>query len=127
MTASTNLWAAWIGILAGMLSGGLMGLRFFDESWLGGYQSWRRRMVRLAHIAFFGIAIINLAYAVSVKHLAAAGEAGWTSVLLISGAITMPAVCYLAAWRKPLRHLFAVPVVSLLAGTLIFILEEVSL
>jgi hypothetical protein len=28
----------------------------------------------------------------------------------------MPLVCYLAAWKKPLRHLFPVPVLSLLGA-----------
>jgi hypothetical protein len=30
----------------------------------------------------------------------------------------MPAVCYLAAWRKALRHLFVVPVASLTGAAL---------
>jgi hypothetical protein len=28
----------------------------------------------------------------------------------------MSAVCYLAAWKKRLRHLFFIPVISLLVG-----------
>jgi hypothetical protein len=38
------------------------------------------------------------------------------SVLLIVGAVAMPSVCYAAAWRDPLRHLFFIPVVSLMGG-----------
>ena len=45
-----NLWAAWIGIIAGMLSGAALGLFFHEESWLGGYGSWPRRLLRLGHI-----------------------------------------------------------------------------
>jgi len=39
------------------------------------------------------------------------------SLLFIAGTITMPLVCFLSAWRKPLRHLFPVPVASI-AGAL---------
>ena len=44
------------------------------------------------------------------------------AVLLIAGAVTMPLVCYLAAWRKPLRHLFCVPVTSLAVAVGLFLL-----
>jgi hypothetical protein len=30
----------------------------------------------------------------------------WASPLFIVGAVAMSSVCYLAAWRKPMRHLF---------------------
>ena len=61
-----NLAAAWIGMLAGCVAGALPGLFFDREAWLGGYASWRRRMIRLAHIAFFGIGIINLGFHLTV-------------------------------------------------------------
>jgi predicted exporter len=35
---------------------------------------------------------------------------------LVVGGITMPLCCGLAAWRKPMRNLFPVPVLSLLLG-----------
>lgn len=67
-----NVWAAWIGIALGLLSGTIQGLFFASEDWLGGYASWPRRMLRLGHISFFGIAFLNLAYA-STLHLLGAG------------------------------------------------------
>jgi hypothetical protein len=47
-------------------------------------------------------------------------------MLLVAGAVLMPLVCYLAAWKKPLRHLFPLPVLSLLGATLAFITERLS-
>ena len=32
------------------------------EDWLGGYGSFKRRLYRLAHISFFGLAIVNLMF-----------------------------------------------------------------
>lgn len=118
-----NLWAAWIGIALGLASGTIQGLFFAREDWLGGYGSWPRRMLRLGHISFFGIAFLNLAYANTLHLLGGERPALAPSVLLVAGAVLMPAVCYLAAWRKPLRHLFFLPVLSLLGAALLFITE----
>ena len=111
-----NLWAAWIGILAGMVSGAAFGIFFHDESWLGGYNSWPRRLMRLGHISFFGVAFLNLAFAVTLRLTGEVSGARAASWLLIAGAVLMPTVCGLAAWRKPLRHLFFLPVLSLLGA-----------
>jgi len=116
-----NLCAAWIGILLGFIAGAISGLFFDRENWLGGFASWQRRMIRLAHISFFGIGFINLGYALSVRSLDLDPPSKWASIALIVGAVAMPTVCYLAAWRKRLRHLFPIPVVSLLIGVIIFI------
>ena len=120
---STNLLAAWVGILLGFVAGAVQGLFFHNESWLGGYAAWPRRMVRLGHISFFGLALINFAYATSVRLLDRTAVGPWPSRLFIVGAATMPLICYLSAYRKPFRHLFPIPVVALLAGAGLFIYE----
>ena len=111
-----NLYAAWIGIALGFASGAIQGLFFHREDWLGGYQSWERRMTRLGHISFFGLAFINLAFAATSKLYAIEGDLSLPSVLLIIGAVTMPLICYSSAFLKPLRHLFFIPVLSLMVG-----------
>ena len=116
-----NVWAAWIGIAAGLVSGSIQGLFFAREDWLGGYASWPRRMLRLGHISFFGIAFLNLAYANTLHLLGDQQPATWPSMLLIAGAVLMPSVSYLAAWHKPLRHLFFLPVLSLVGAASAFI------
>jgi hypothetical protein len=114
-----NLAAAWMGILLGMVSGALLGLRFHGEGWLGGYQSWPRRLLRLGHISLFGLAFLNLAFVFTADRMGWTGPAaGVPSVLLCAGAALMPLVCGLAAWRKPLRHLFALPVGCLVGAAL---------
>lgn len=120
----TSLLVGWGSILVGFLAGAVSGLAFWREDWLGGYGSWRRRLVRLAHISFFGLGLINIAFALSVPHLGLAAGAGalrWSSVLLVLGNIAMPTVCYLAAWRMPFRHFFALPVACLVLGVAIFL------
>jgi len=117
MTADANILAAWLGILAGVLLGAVQGVFFHREDWLGGYSSWRRRLMRLGHVSFFGIALLNLAFAWTIHN------PGWRPASSVpAGALClaealMPAVCYLAAWRPNLRRLFFVPVGCVLIGT----------
>lgn len=116
-----NLVAAWAGILLGFVAGAVQGLWFHREDWLGGYASWRRRLLRLGHISFFGIAFINLSFFVTVS-LLEIETVGWTaSRLLIAGAVAMPTVCYLSAFKKDFRHLFFIPVVCLVLGAALFV------
>ena len=119
MTA--NIIVAWIAILAGTIAGTISGLFYHEDAFLGGYGSWTRRLTRLAHVAFFGIGLINLAAALTARAMGITSGLGLASLLLIVGAITMPLVCYLAAWRKPFRHIFFIPVLSVLAGVALFI------
>jgi hypothetical protein len=109
----------WSWILLGLLSGTAIGLFFHDEKWLGGYQSWRRRLVRLGHISFLGTGLLNLSFGLTIGNPGFGLEpaARLASMLFLLGAAAMPAVCFLAAWRKPFRHLFFIPVVSLIGGT----------
>ena len=104
-----NLYAAWIGFLLGAIAGAITGLFFDHDTWLGGYSDWRRRMVRLGHISFFGIGLLNLGFFLTVETLAMTDGVRLPAYLLVVGAVTMPLVCYLSAYRKGLRHLFFVP------------------
>jgi hypothetical protein len=117
-----NLLAGWIGVLGGVLSGAAIGLFFHDEEWAGGYASFRRRMLRLGHISFFGIGFLNFALGFTVAAVAIdPALAHLASYAMIAGAVTMPLLCFLTAWRKAFRHLFAIPVLSVLlsAGALV--------
>ena len=122
-----NLYAVWIGFLAGCISGAVPGLFFYQVDWLGGYASWKRRMVRLAHISFFGLAFINLAFVLSGQIISIESEFRITSYSLIIGAITMPLVCYLSAIRPFFRHLFFIPVASVCIGVVTFLVRSSSL
>ena len=125
MTTDANILAAWLGILCGVVGGAAAGLFFHDEAWLGGYGSWRRRLVRLGHISFFGIAFLNLAFAVTAR------QRGWTpaspapGIALAAAQGLMPLTCFLAAWRKQWRHAFGVPVACVLVGVVGILLGKV--
>lgn len=115
-----NLYAAWIGFFLGCLAGAVPGLFFHETDWLGGYASWQRRMIRLAHVAFFGIGFLNLAFALTSRTLGIETGLRTTSALLVIGASAMPAVCYLSAWKREFRHLFFIPAASVTIGIGLF-------
>ena len=113
----SSIVAGWIGMLGGIASGAAMGLFFHKERWLGGYGSFRRRLLRLGHIAFFGLGFVNLLFAFSVRAFPIPALHGVVaSGGFIVGTVTMPIICFLTAWRTQFRHLFAVPVAGVLVG-----------
>lgn len=123
-----NLVFAWAGILLGFLSGMVLGMFFHREEWLGGYTSLRRRMYRLGHISFFGLGAVNLFFWLTVKLNPLAGAlVNVASGAFILGAITMPLCCVVMAHFPKLHLIFVVPVVSLVAGGLLTLLEIIKL
>ena len=72
--------------------------------------------MRLGHVSFFGIALLNLAFAWTIHNPGWRPGSSVPAAALASAQALMPAVCYLAAWRPPLRRLFFVPVGSVLIG-----------
>ncbi len=112
-----NLILAWLWILLGFITGMGLGMFFHSENWLGGYGSFKRRMYRLGHISFFGLGAVNLLFCLTTQNLTPASPAlGIASWAFIVGAITMPVCCAVMAHFPKAHLIFAVPVVSLIAG-----------
>lgn len=121
MPSDVNLLAAWAGFLLGGVAGAIPGLFFHREHWLGGYASWPRRLIRLGHISFFGLGFINLGFSLTCTAKDMHDGCGAASMLLLIGAVTMPAVCYLSAWKPGFRHMFFIPALSVIAGIALFV------
>ncbi len=115
--ASLNILVGWIAMLSGALSGAFLGLFFDRDGWAGGYASFRRRMLRLGHISFFGIGFLNLLFGLTLTAVALpVTHSRIASAGFLVAVIAMPACCFLTAWKKPLRHLFPIPVLAVLIG-----------
>ena len=126
--AKINLVLAWLWILLGFASGFFLGLNFHREDWLGGYASLKRRLYRLCHISFFGLALMNLMFYFVVKDF----SAGKISIEIASwgfaaGAISMPICCIVMAHNSKLRPLFVIPVSSLITAATLTLLEVIKL
>ena len=112
-----SLHFGWLGLAAGIASGAFMGPFFLRENWLGGYGSHPRRLLRLGHISFFGLAFLNLAFAGTVGLVPFGSRTAWCiGLCLAAGALTMPICCVLCAWRRSFRLLFPIPVTSLIVA-----------
>jgi hypothetical protein len=114
-----NLAFAWVWIFLGFASGAWMGLRFKDEKWLGGYSSFPRRLIRLGHISFFGLGLINFLFFFTVHALGAKSHlVDLAAGAFLTGGVLMPICCGVMAFRNSARPalLFAPPVTSLLLG-----------
>jgi hypothetical protein len=114
-----NWYAGWGMVLAGFLSGAALGIAFHREDFLGGYASFPRRLLRLGHIALVALGLLNVIVAATVPEPTRAGGA---SVLFIVGGITMPLICFLTAWKRGFRHLFFIPVLSLMAAVVLVLI-----
>ena len=128
MKSNPNLILAWLWILLGFVSGMVLGLFFRGENWLGGYASFKRRMYRLGHISFFGLGAVNLLFCLTVQNFSLAGPlvhfASWTFVI---GAVAMPVCCAVMASFPKAHLIFSVPVVSLITGGVLTLLQIVKL
>ena len=126
--ADWNMVAGWSGMLLGLFAGASIGLFFHQESFAGGYASFRRRLMRLGHVAFFGLGILNVLYALTLK--LSGVELRYpviASASLVAAAALMPLVCFLSAWKMPFRHLFAIPVVCVAVSLALLIEGLVTL
>ena len=118
----TNAIFGWISILASLVMGLVMGVKFQREEWLGGYGSFPRRMVRLAHIAFAAIGMLNVLYAQAAPDLwLSDNELRVASASFMAAAALMPASCLWLAMRRRYFGIFALPVGCLATGLILTI------
>lgn len=102
----------------GAVTGLAMGLWSFDgpmpvPAWLGDYGSTARRLVRLGHIACFGVGILNLLLIGEEERRAVAGLAfRWASRLMNVGNIGLPLGLFAAAAFPPVKYLLALPAMA---------------
>jgi hypothetical protein len=112
----------WISVLGGLGMGLYMGLKFQREDWLGGYGSFPRRMVRLAHVALVALGILNIQFAQSLPRMHAGATAvAIASFAFMAAAVLMPACCLWMAVRRRHFEIFAAPITCLAAGLLLTI------
>ena len=128
MKSNPNLFLAWLWILLGFGSGMVLGLFFHRENWLGGYGTLKRRMYRLGHISFFGLGVVNLLFWLTLQKITQPGPLAETaSIAFIGGAVTMPICCVVMAHFPKAHLIFTVPVLCLIIGGLLTLLEAAKI
>ena len=113
-----NRAVAWTSLTLGAGTGLILGLWSFDgplpvPAWIGDYGDTPRRLLRLAHIAFFGLGILNLLLARELLALGL-GERTMRAAFrcMNFGNALLPMTLFAAAIHLPLMPLAALPAVS---------------
>ena len=75
--------------------------------------------MRLGHIAQAALGMMNVLYGLSPRPADSTAEAWWASVCFVVGGVSMPVVCFLSGWWKPMRHLFFIPVTALILAVVL--------
>jgi hypothetical protein len=103
-------------LLLGVASGMILGLWSFGgpipvpES-IGDYGDLPRRFLRLGHIAFFGLGLINLAVAGHWRRLELGRPAARRALKFMNlGNLGLPPLLLAAAWQPALLYLMPIPV-----------------
>lgn len=133
MNASTigdlNIVFGWLWMNMGFITGLLMGLKAEQfglntlkegPTWLDGYGSIPRRLIRLGHVAFIMLPVLNILYGQFID--GAALSHAWKltgSYAMIAGAVGIPLLCFGAAFYRPLKILLGLPASAILLGNLI--------
>lgn len=112
----------WVLILVALGAGLFMGVKFQHEDWLGGYNSFPRRMVRLAHVALGALGALNILFAESAPRIRLdATLTRVASIAFMAGAVTMPLACLWLAARRRHFAVFALPIGCLVVGLVLTI------
>jgi hypothetical protein len=115
-----NWYAGWMLILAAFVTGAGVGLFFHREDFWGGYTSFRRRIVRLGHVALAALGALNVLFSIATPETSTSIHVA--SVLLLIGGVSMASICFLTGWRESFRRLFFIPATSLMLAVVLVLL-----
>lgn len=113
---------AWTGMACGAALGLIMGLWSFDgpvapPNFIGNYTDTPRRLLRLGHIACFGIGILNLLLVRELFNSAHSPRAArYAAQAMNFGNIFLPLVLVIAAVYAPAKYLLPFPALSVFAA-----------
>ena len=118
-----NVLFGWAWMCLGFIFGMTLGLRAEGEKWLGGYASVTRRYLRLAHVAFIALSVINILYG---KELGSVALPNYIknigSALMIFGTAGVPLACISAAFFRKTRYFLPLPALAVLIGIIILVI-----
>ena len=110
---------AWCSILAGALSGAVMGLWSFDgpfptPEWIGDYDALPRRFLRLAHVAMFALGFLHMLVARQITEAPISPSMNRLGLnAMAAGNILMPTLLIAAAVWEPFKYLTTIPTLAL--------------
>lgn len=110
-----NRRVGWASLAVGVTTGLVMGLWSFDgpvavPEWLGAYDATSRRLVRLGHIAFLGLGILDILLGRELPRLDLGDAAKRVaSRAMIFGNVFLPITLFAAGMSPPLKYVMPLP------------------
>jgi len=118
-----NILFGWVWMCLGFIFGMTLGLWSDGETWLGGYVSVTRRYLRLGHVAFIALPIINILYGKELASVELDNTVKYIgSYMMIFGAVGIPIICISAAFIRKTRYFLTLPALAILIGTIILVI-----
>lgn len=120
-----NISFGWLWILTGIVLGAVMGMWSFNgplQSPLGDYASLPRRLLRLSHIAFIALAMINILYGYEIDKINLKDKFKKIgSKSMIYGAVLMPVLLLAAVFYEPVKYFTVIPAFLVIIGLLVIV------
>ena len=119
----TNVRFGWIWILVGIICGAIMGMWSFNGplvSPVGDYISLPRRMLRLSHIAFIALSMMNILYGYEIDNIKSKFKK-LGSNCMICGGVLMPLILLGAVFFEPIKYGTMIPVFLIIIALVIII------
>jgi len=118
-----NIIFGWAWMCFGFILGMTLGIWVEGKEWLGGYASVTRRYLRLGHVAFIALSIINILYGKELPLVDLSDSMkNIGSYLMIFGAVGVPVTCVSAAFIRKIKYFLPLPASALLIGTIILVI-----
>jgi len=125
-----NISFGWIWILVGLIVGAIMGMWSFNgplASPVGDYTSLPRRMLRLSHIAFIALAMINILYGYEIDKVKLSEKLKkMGSNLLIYGAILMPLFLIISIFFEPFKYSTVISATLIIISIFIMVVGKIK-
>ncbi len=125
MEGAWNRRVGWTSLAVGVGTGLLMGMWSFDgpvavPEWLGAYDAVPPRLVRLGHIAFIGLGILDVMLARELPRLALGdGAKRLASRAMIFGNALLPPVLFAAGAWRPMKYALPLPATAVFVALLL--------
>jgi hypothetical protein len=123
--STSNRAVGWTSIAVGIAVGLVMGLWSFDgpmtaPHWIGGYADTSRRLIRLGHIAFIGLGLLDILLDDELRRssLDSAGRS-LASRLMILGNVFLPIGLLVAGAWAPAKYVLPLPASCVFAAMLL--------
>ena len=120
-----NITFGWCWLCLGVAQAMLIGLFAFSEGWLGGYDSLTRRFLRLSHIAFMALPLLNIVYGLCLDAVDLGDRAKQIgSYSMVVAGVSMPTVCLLSAANGFFQLFFFIPASSFAIGVMMMAIGQ---